>query len=232
VLLLLAAGYAGFDVFKKRKIGVVQIVAVVVVVGLGAGLFVTRSTNSVKLESVSTTLRPLTDGFSFPNFPASVSSETFDVNDLVAMFAGGACVGGNVDPCVPTAEAAAWARMVNQARASGHCEGLIVQAASRFAASVDPKTVDLPNQGEITHGIFRAFATQFLPETQADTDSWAKKSLRQIVNGLVESFKTGSAQYAMGLYTDKGGHAVLPYAIDFTDSDHAVVQVYDSNWPG
>ena len=107
-----------------------------------------------------------------------------------------------------------------------------MQAASRFAASVDPTTVDLPNQGEITHGIFRAFATQFLPETQADTDSWAKKSLRQIVNGLVESFKTGSAQYAMGLYTDKGGHAVLPYAIDFTDSDHAVVQVYDSNWPG
>jgi hypothetical protein len=232
VLVLLAAGYVGFDVFKRRKVSVVQIVAVVVVVGLGAGLLVIRSTNSVKLESVSTTLRPLTDGFSFPNFPASVSSETFDVNDLVAMFAGGACVGGNVDPCVPTAEAAAWARMVNQARASGHCEGLVVQAASRFAASVNPKTVDLPNEGEITHGIFRAFATQFLPETQADTDSWAKKSLRQIVNGLVESFKTGSAQYAMGLYTDKGGHAVLPYAIDFTDSDHAVVQVYDSNWPG
>jgi len=232
VLVLAAVGFAGFDVFKKRKFGTIQTVAVVVVVGLGAGLFVTRSSESVKLESVSTTLRPLTDGFSFPNFPASVSSETFDVNDLVAMFAGGACVGGNVDPCVPTAEAAAWARMVNQARASGHCEGLIVQAASRFAASVDPKTVDLPNQGEITHGIFRAFATQFLPETQADTDSWAKKSLRQIVNGLVESFKTGSAQYAMGLYTDKGGHAVLPYAIDFTDSDHAVVQVYDSNWPG
>ena len=232
VLVLLAAGFAGFDFFKKRKFGVIQIVAVVVVVGLGAGLFVTRSTDSVKLESVSTTLRPLTDGLSFPNFPASVSAETFDVNDLVAMFAGGACVGGNVDPCVPTAEAAAWARMVNQARASGHCEGLVVQAASRFASAVDPKTVDLPNEGEVTHGIFRAFATQFLPETQADTDSWAEKSLRQIVNGLVESFKTGTAQYAMGLYTEKGGHAVLPYAIDFTDSDHAVVQVYDSNWPG
>ena len=231
-LLLLAIGFAGFDVFKKRKFGVVQIVAVVAVVGLGAGLFVTRPSESVSLESVSTTLRPLTDGFSFPNFPASVSAETFDVNDLVAMFAGGACVGGNVEPCVPTAEAAAWARMVNQARASGHCEGLVVQAASRFASSVDPKTVDLPNEGEITHGIFRAFATQFLPETQADTDSWAKKSLREIVNGLVKSFKTGSAQYALGVYTNKGGHAVLPYAVDFTDADHAVVQVYDSNWPG
>mgnify|MGYP000382970853 CR=1 FL=1 len=66
-----------------------------------------------------------------------VAETRLDVNDLVAMFAGGACVGGNVDPCVPTAEAAAWARMVNQARASGHCEGLGVQAASRFASSVD-----------------------------------------------------------------------------------------------
>ncbi len=232
VLILIVIGSASLDAYKKRRFGVVQIVAVAVVASLGAGFIVTRPSDTVELVSVSTTLRPLTDGFSFPNFPASVSPETFDVNDLVAMFAGGACVGGNVEPCVPTAEAAAWARMVNQARASGHCEGLVVQAASRFASSIDPKTVDLPNEGEITHGIFRAFATQFLPETQADTDSWADKTLRQIVVGLTESFKTGSAQYAMGLYTDRGGHAVLPYAVDFTDADHAVVQVYDSNWPG
>ncbi|MBV5280076.1 MAG: hypothetical protein J0651_02075, partial [Actinobacteria bacterium] len=69
----------------------------------------------MKAESIATTMRPLSDGFSFPNFPSSVSVETFDVNDLVTMFGNGVCVGEKADPCIPTAEAAAWARMVNQA---------------------------------------------------------------------------------------------------------------------
>jgi hypothetical protein len=36
----------------------------------------------------------------------------------------------------------------------------------------------------------------------------------------------------MGLYTSTGGHAVMPYAIEFPKPDVAVVKVYDSNWPG
>ena len=231
-LLLFLIGGGSYFAVRQFGIGVKQVGAVVAVIAVAATIFVIRGGEEVKAESVSTTMRPLSDGFSFPNFPSSVSVETFDVNDLVTMFGNGVCVGEKADPCIPTAEAAAWARMVNQARASGHCEGLVVQAAVRFASAVNPKTVDLPNEGEITHGIFRAFATQFLPETQAETDNWAKKSLREIANALVDSFKTGSAQYSMGLYTEKGGHAVLPYAIEFIDKDHANVQVYDSNWPG
>ena len=232
VLLIALIGAGAFVVVTRYGIGAKQIGAVVALIALAGTIFVIRGGEEVKAESIATTMRPLSDGFSFPNFPSSVSVETFDVNDLVTMFGNGVCVGEKADPCIPTAEAAAWARMVNQARASGHCEGLVVQAAVRFASAVSPKTVDLPNEGEITHGIYRAFATQFLPEAQAETDEWAKKSLREITNALVDSFKTGSAQYSMGLYTEKGGHAVLPYAIEFIDKDHANVQVYDSNWPG
>jgi hypothetical protein len=232
VLLLLAAGAGSYFAMKRFNIGAKQVGAVVAVIAIAGTVFVIRGAEEVKAESVATTMRPLSDGFAFPNFPSSVSVETFDVNDLVTMFGGGVCVDGKEDPCIPTAEAAAWARMVNQARASGHCEGLVVQSAVRFASAVNPKTVDLPNEGEVTHGIYRAFATQFLPEAQNETDEWAKKSLREIANALVESFKTGSAQYTMGVYTEKGGHAVLPYAIEFIDKDHALVQVYDSNWPG
>ena len=231
-LLLLVAGAGAVVAVKRFNIGAKQVGAVVVVAALATTVVLIRGAEEVKAESVATTMRPLTDGFSFPNFPSSVSVETFDVNDLVTMFGPSVCVGEEDDPCIPTAEAAAWARMVNQARASGHCEGLVVQSAVRFASAVSPKTVDLPNEGEVTHAIYRAFATQFLPETQEDTDKWAKKSLREIANALVDSFKTGSAQYSMGVYTEKGGHAVLPYAIDFIDADHAIVQVYDSNWPG
>ena len=181
---------------------------------------------------IATTLRPTPDGFAFPNFPGSVTPEQFDASDLVAMFGEGACVGGVVDPCEPTAEAAAWARMVNQAKASGSCEGLVVEASKRFNAAMKPLTVDLANEGEVTHKIFRSFATQFFPEVQAERDEWAKKSLRQIVNEIGKSLNSGTAQYTLGLYTPRGGHAVLPYAIEFTDPDHAILRIYDSNWPG
>jgi hypothetical protein len=181
---------------------------------------------------IATTLRPAPDGFAFPNFPGSVTPEQFDGSDLVAMFGEGACVGGVVEPCDPTAEAAAWARMVNQAKASGSCEGLVVEASKRFNAATKPLTVDLANEGEVTHKIFRSFATQFFPEVQAERDEWAKKSLRQIVNEIGMSLKSGATQYTLGLYTPRGGHAVLPYAIEFTTPDHAIMRVYDSNWPG
>ena len=183
-------------------------------------------------EAVATTLRPTPDGYSFANFSATGSPEEFGSADLVAMFGEGACVDGVVNPCDPIAEAAAWARMVNQARASGHCEGLVVEASKRFNTAASPQTVDLKNEGEVTHRIFQTFATQFLKETQDETASWQQKSLREIVNELGVSFQTGVLKYSMGLYTDTGGHALLPYAIDFTDPDHAVVHLYDSNWPG
>jgi hypothetical protein len=122
--------------------------------------------------------------------------------------------------------------MVNESRASGHCEGLAVQAASRFDAKATPATESLTNAGDVTHGIIRAFATQFLPEVQDVTEGWAKKSLVDIVNELSTSFANKSVSYTMGLYTSTGGHAVLPYAIEFPKPDLAVVKVYDSNWPG
>ena len=148
------------------------------------------------------------------------------------MFGAEACVDGVTTPCEPIAEAAAWARMVNQARSSGHCEGIVVKASQRFDLSLLPPTVDLVNEGEVTHEIIRTFATQFLPEVQKETIDWGKQSLKKIIGELIESFKTGKAKYSMGLYTDQGGHAVLPYAIEFPSTESARIQLYDSNWPG
>jgi len=177
-------------------------------------------------------LLPTDDGFTFANFGSSATKEVFNTDDLVTMFGSEACVGGVETPCSPTTQAAAWARMVNEARASGHCEGLAVQAAARFDSKQTPATGALLNAGDVTHGIMRAFATQFLPEVQDATNSWAKKSLGDIVNELVSSMKTGSVEYSLGIYTPTGGHAVLPYAVEFPSKDLAVVKVYDSNWPG
>lgn len=183
-------------------------------------------------EAANSGLQPSTDGFTFANFGASVTKEIFNTDDLVTMFGAEACVGGKQDPCSPTTQAAAWARMVNEARASGHCEGLAVQAAARFDGKATPVTKELQNAGDVTHGIMRAFATQFLPEVQDITNTWSKKSLADIVNELTTTMKTGKVEYSLGLYTPTGGHAVLPYAVQFPSKDMAVVKVYDSNWPG
>jgi hypothetical protein len=208
--------------------------------------------SSLVKESSRLTLATSDDGFAFANFGSSDTAEVFDGSDLAAMFGGIACVDGVSEPCIPTAEAASWAQMVNQARASGHCEGIVVQAAARYNNNEMPKTVQLTKDSDVDHAIMRAFATQFLPEVREETNGWQKRSLEEILGALGDSFRgltvesaslfgsrtnsslisLGSAEYTMGLYTEAGGHAVLPYAIEFPDDDTAIIFVYDSNWPG
>ena len=190
------------------------------------------STSRLTAVAIDSGVKPNEHGFSFANFGSDATSEYLNSEDLVTMFGGGACVGGITTPCTPTAQASAWAKMVNESRASGHCEGLAVQAATRFDSKATPVTESLTNAGDVTHGIIRAFATQFLPEVQDATEGWAKKSLVDIVNELSTSFVNKNVSYTMGLYTSTGGHAVLPYAIEFPKPDLAIVKVYDSNWPG
>jgi hypothetical protein len=209
-----------------------------VLAGLVAGIAACgSSSSSVNLDllnrvDVDAGLAPLQNGFAFSNFGASTTAEQFDANDLVTMFGAGACVDGTTDPCVPTAQASAWARMVNDARQSGHCEGLVVQASARFNAKAAPQTAALARDNEVIHGVYRAFATQFLPEVQDSTKEWSGKSLIDIVNELVASLEDGITDYSMGLYSDGGGHSVLPFAVQFTQDNLAIISVYDSNWPG
>jgi len=184
---------------------------------------------------VATQLQTTIDGWSFPNFPASAFPDTdFNETDLVSMFGSGAeiCVGAVATPCKLTAEASAWARMVNQSRASGHCEGLVAIASTRFNNKETPATVKLPSQGETLHALMRAFATQFLPEVQDAITVWLNKSLDEKVDELKNSFATGKLNYTLGLYTEGGGHALLPYAVEYPTPTTPKILLYDSNWPG
>ena len=187
--------------------------------------------SSLTAVSTQSGLVPKSNGFAFANFGAAASPEVFDQEDLVTMFGKSACADGLTTPCSPTAQAAAWAQMVNESRVAGHCEGLAVQAANRFTTAAVPATVELENKGGVTKGIMRAFATQFFPEVQSATDLWAKKSLNDIVNELGRALAAKDVSYTLGLYTAAGGHAVLPYALEIDDKV-AVIKVYDSNWPG
>ena len=134
-----------------------------------------------KGENVDIGLAPNPNGFAFANFGAGASPEQFGADDLVAMFGSGpdVCVDG-ATPCTPTAEAAAWASMVNDNRQAGHCEGFAVLSANRFTAGKQPPSVQLTMDPTVTHDIMRAFATQFFQSTQEETVAWQGKSLKEI----------------------------------------------------
>ncbi|MEY3640414.1 MAG: hypothetical protein RLZZ199_219 [Actinomycetota bacterium] len=180
-------------------------------------------------------MQPQLNGWAFPNFPSATFPDlNFDTADLVSMFGSGpaVCVDGVADPCTLTAEAAAWARMVNQARATGHCEGLVALASARFNKAELPETVKLPSQEDEIRAVMRAFATQFVPEVQDSIQKWTKASLSEKVDELKRSFAADKLEYTLGVYVESGGHAVLPYAIEYPTPDVARIMVYDSNWPG
>ncbi|MEI6743892.1 MAG: hypothetical protein WCL35_09000, partial [bacterium] len=125
-----------------------------------------------------------------------------------------------------------WARMANQARQSGHCEGFAVVSAARYLEAATPRSIELVNSGDVTHDLIRGFATQFFPEVQQATSRWQKASLTEKVNELVTSLGQKKLEYTLGVYVKDGGHAVLPYAVNFPSADVAKISVYDSNWPG
>ena len=180
-------------------------------------------------------LRPGTDGFSFANFAAAnTAPEVFGGADLAAMFGSGpeVCSSGSDDTCVPTKEAAEWAQMVNDSRETGHCEGFIVLALQRFASKEPPSTGTLSSSANVYHGIFRGFAAQFLDSTRAESRAWRKQSVQDVVKELVAGLKDGVPDHVLGLYSEMGGHAVLPYSVTFADAEHASIGIYDSNWPG
>ncbi len=219
----------------NRRLGLLTKFLIVVVALAACGGSGGPGGSSSPSGPVATDLQTSINGWSFPNYPSSEFPDTdFNEADLVSMFGSGEeiCVGGVATPCKLTAEASAWARMVNQSRASGHCEGLVAIASTRFNNKETPDTVKLPTQDETLHAIMRAFATQFLPEVQDSITMWLNKSLEEKIDELKNSFATGKLNYTLGLYTDGGGHAILPYAIEYPTPTTPKILLYDSNWPG
>lgn len=182
---------------------------------------------------VDSGFRPDTGGFSFANFDDRAYPQRFDVQAFLDTVGGGprVCVDGVSDPCVLTEEATIFAEVVNEARRSGHCEGMVVLAAARHHWKLSPDTVELPPDERVVNGIIRAFATIFLPEVQAEARSWTETSLSDTVAVLASALDEGRLDYGMGIYRPDGGHEVLPYAIEYPSPTVARVMVYDPNWP-
>ena len=104
----------------NRRLGLLTKFLIVVVALAACGGSGGSGGSSSPSGPVATDLQTSINGWSFPNYPASEFPDTdFNEADLVSMFGSGdeICVGGVTTPCKLTAEASAWARMVNQSRA-------------------------------------------------------------------------------------------------------------------
>jgi hypothetical protein len=83
----------------------------------------------------------------------------------------------------------------------------------------------------VTHGVIRTFATQLLAPVRREARQWSARPLKAIVAELQAALARGEVRYSMGLYTQSGGHTVLPIAAE-RNGDLVSIDVYDPNWPG
>ena len=214
---------------KTRGVGVVGLVALLVLSLAGC------AGSKAEALPVVTDLRPNDHGWSFANYPASSFPDVqFGAADMASMFGDdpSVCIDGVVDPCTLTAEAASWAQMVNQSRSSGHCLGLAVIAARRFNENISPVTSTLASDESTLRTVMRAFASQFLPEAQAESEKWIGSSLSEIVEAVKTSLEKNQIKYTLGLFGPNGGHAISPFAVEYPSEGITRMMVYDSNWPG
>ena len=91
----------------KNVAGVLLLFAVVT-----ASCGASSSGGQIVAQSVALPVSATEDAFSFPNFGSDVIREFLNSDDLMLMFGPEVCTDGNIDPCRPIAEAAAWAMMV------------------------------------------------------------------------------------------------------------------------
>ena len=220
---------------SEKRTGLIFVITAGLLVMLAGCSGQSSSASKIVAADVKSAFELTDDGFSFPNFPSSqFQGINFDAADVTEMFGTSdkICVDAVAEPCVLTAEAAAWARMINQARSSGHCLGLAVLASSRFTTKETPDTIKLPSDVDTVRGIMRAFSTQFLPEAQSAANKWAGESLESQIKEIQRTIQAGQLEYTMGLYTPNGGHAVLPVAVTYLTPTTPRISLYDSNWPG
>ena len=172
------------------------------------------------------------DGWPFQNYEAGGQAQ-FSISDAIALFGDSSVCVENLGDCTPTPAASEWVAMVAASMAGGVCEGLTVSSLDRFLVSASPSTGSVGRTTEIERHVARLFATQFLQDVIDATTSWRERSVSEIVVELQTALADGQhEQYTLGLYTQEGGHSVVPYAIDLDPDGHGIIHVYDSNWPG
>ncbi|NKB94478.1 MAG: hypothetical protein GKR84_07820, partial [Candidatus Nanopelagicales bacterium] len=177
------------------------------------------------------------DGFSFANWS---DTGALNASSLVDMFGEEAvCIQGGADECLLSPSADQWLTQANSAMTVGHCEGMAVLAQEIFQGTRPleafnpnaPFTFALAQSRPVVESIEQLWASQLLPDLQAETAKFRKMEPGEIAELLSTSLQSGT-MYTMGLYTSPGvGHTVTPTAVRYLGSGWEVL-LYDNDFPG
>ena len=177
------------------------------------------------------------DGFSFANWS---DTGALDASSLVDMFGEEAvCIEGEADECLLSPSADQWLTQANSAMTVGHCEGMAALAQEIFQGTrpLDmynpnaPFTFALRQSRPVVESIEQLWASQLLPDLQAETAKFRKMQPGEIAEWLSTSLQSGTT-YTMGLYASPGvGHTVTPSAVRYSESGWEV-RLYDNEFPG
>lgn len=173
-------------------------------------------------------MRSASDAPSFGNYQPQ---DPFGVDDAIALFGAAAICESPEGDCVVKAKAQAWIDKVAQATQGGVCEGMALWSLDRYLAGAQPVTAALTLDTEVNDRIVRLFATQFLPQVSDEARANRGLPLGDFVTRLQERLTTGQG-VTMGIYSDLGGHTLVPYAVDDLGDNRVIVSLYDPNWPG
>lgn len=187
--------------------------------------------------------RPEVNGFSFENYGKPPDTD-LTAEDLRRLFGEGVCTTTANGKCTLTPPAKVWMAEVNKAMRGGHCMGMAELSLMMYLGKVrasefgGAKAADLqlPGNARLQREIAYWWSTQAtMPAAASETQTLTPND---VVDKLVESFKAGTAApetYALAVYKRKaprGGHAILPYAVEDRGSGVFWIMVYDNNWPG
>lgn len=188
--------------------------------------------------------RPEPNGFSFPNYGASVTAPVANLGptQLVELFGEEVCVTGTGAACRLSSAATTWVQTINNSTAGGHCEGMAAMSQLLYTGNQNPaafggdSAFSLPFDGntDLQRQITRWFATQYTtPTQQSEIFDSPVKVLDTLIDQLPEGTEA-TQTYTMGIFKPDmtGGHAITPYAVEDRGDGIYWILVYDNNFPG
>lgn len=197
--------------------------------------------------------RPAKHGFKFKNgdytntgqkrdYPET-SPGHLDVDGMQRLFTSEAvCLGLERGECTLTPAADAFREKVNRSMNGGQCEGMAVFALSMFqgkdqaSAFSSQATVayDL-NREQVRAPIGYYFAYQFLEPVRSHIyQRMAQSTPNEVLDMLITSLNAKEDLMSLEFFAPppmRGGHAVVPYAVEDKGNDVYWVRVWDNNWP-
>jgi hypothetical protein len=178
------------------------------------------------------------NGFSFPNWGGLTDEDALAFKQMGLLFSGAANC--HKDELGAHCDVRGGVRIdldhINEHLSKGRCEGMVILAARLFkhpanipGISKRAHNASQLTQDEAEHQIAFWWATQLSPTIGLE-------SLRTVglqpaeVGRLVFESLSRKEMVSLGVYTETGGHTVLPISVDETETQF-VVRLYDPNQP-